>query len=210
MKTLIAVSDIKELAGTGKKALYVEPGTIITPAARDVANELGISIHFGQEPKQESCSSRGRGPQEVTREPTPETICPELVAKIVREVIASLPQYRPTGIVKEEDPSGLKLVRGSSVRREPVTEIFTAEESPSLCAGFMTLDKTSTRRNLTHEEIDYIVEGTLDITINGKTYRGKPGDVIYIPGDSSITFSSCEEVKLFFVTHPANRPNMFC
>ncbi|NLL18072.1 MAG: ethanolamine utilization protein EutQ, partial [Clostridia bacterium] len=52
MKRLVAVSDIKDLAGTGKKALYVEPGTIITPAARDAANEMGISISFGQEPEQ--------------------------------------------------------------------------------------------------------------------------------------------------------------
>lgn len=218
MKRLVAVSDIKDLAGTGKKALYVEPGTIITPAARDAANEMGISISFGQEPEQVAPEA---APVKVLPESLPETICPDLIAKIVMEVIANLPQYKPAEIVKEVDPGGLRLVRGSSIRRKTpktgnvkdkveIKELFTPGESPNLCAGIMILDRTSCRRNLSHEEIDYIVEGSLEITVNGKTYRGNPGDVIYIPADSSITFSSSGEVKLFFVTHPANRPNMVC
>lgn len=207
MKTLIAVSDIKELAGNGKKALYVEPGTIITPAARDAANEMGISINFGREPEQEFSRET---PQEVLPDLSLKDISSELIAKIVREVIAKLSQHRPGEIIKELDPSGLRLIRGSSVKNEGPKTVVTVQEGLNMCAGFMTLDRTSCRRSLPQEEIVYIVEGTMDVTIDGRTYRGKTGDVIYIPADSHITFSSPEQVRVFFVTHVANRTKLFC
>ncbi len=209
MKTLISVNEIKSLASAGKKVLYVEPGTIITPAARDAAGEWGIVIKFGLEPQEQV-----KEPENVS-DPVLQTVSPELISKIVMEVMANLPQCHPTEIVKEVDSSGIRLVRGNSVRCESfntgnpkdkvgIKEILTIKESPNMCTGFMTLDKTSFDWHLMYEEIDYIVEGTLDITINGKTYRGKAGDVFYIPADSKITFSSSDQVKFFFVTYPAN------
>jgi len=220
VKTLISVNEIKSLASAGKKALYVEPpGTIITPAARDAASEWGIAIKFGPEPQE--APAQCLEPQEQEKEPETvsspvlSTISPELISKIVMEVMANLPQCHPAEIVKEVDPSGIRLVRGNSVRCESfntgnpkdkvgIKEILTIRESPNMCTGFMTLDKTSFDWHLMYEEIDYIVEGTLEITINGKTYRGKAGDVFYIPADSKITFSSPDQVKFFFVTYPAN------
>ncbi|NLL19683.1 MAG: cupin domain-containing protein [Clostridia bacterium] len=207
MKRLIAVNDIKALAGTGKKALYVEPGTIITPAARDAANEMGISINFGREPEEEVSRER---PRDILPEPSLQNFNPELIAKIVREVIARLPQHQPGEIIKEVDSSGFSLVRGSSLKGEKTKEILIVQEGLNMCAGLMSLDRTSCRRSLPREEIGYIVEGTLEITVNGKIYRGKGGDVFYIPAGSNITFSSPDQVRVFFVTHPANRSQLSC
>jgi len=55
-----------------------------------------------------------------------------------------------------------------------------------------------------NEELDYVIEGSLDIIVNGKTYRGKAGDVFYIPKNTTVTFSTPDKAKFFFVTYPAN------
>ncbi|MHB8170111.1 MAG: cupin domain-containing protein [Thermincolia bacterium] len=223
MKKLITAADIKSILGTGQKVVYVGKDTIITPSARDTAAELGIAIQTGTAPSAPAevqvsagtsgpaCTGDGCGPGAA-----PEGISQELITRIVMEVLSGMPGLKPEpALVTEADPSGIRLVRGDSVKCEPfdtgkpndkvgLKEIFTIRESPDMAAGFMTLEDTAFSWNLTYEEIDYIVEGTLDITINGKTYRGKAGDVFYIPRNTNITFSTPDKAKFFYVAYPAN------
>ena len=44
MSQLIGVRDIEAAAGSGERSLRVDDGAIITPAARDRARELGITL----------------------------------------------------------------------------------------------------------------------------------------------------------------------
>lgn len=226
MKSLITVADVKKTATAGQKTLYLEPGTIITPAARDAAVELGITLQTGPQSAQAeqvcyqpepphstttSSSQAGRGTGSL-----PGTVDPALIARIVGEVIASLTQCKDkTRLVVEQDPGGLRLVKGSSVTYEKfdtgnpgdrvgIKEVLTSAKRANMAAGFMTMDRTAFAWNLQYEEIDYVIEGTLDISINGKTYRGTSGDVFYLPRGSSIIFSSPDQAKFFYVTYPAN------
>jgi ethanolamine utilization protein EutQ len=74
-----------------------------------------------------------------------------------------------------------------------------------MAAGMMSWKKEdSFPWKLTYEEIDYVIEGELAITINGKTYNGQPGDVFYIPKGSDIVFGTPSSVKIMYVTYPAN------
>lgn len=206
MKKLVTAADVKGLFGSGQKKLYTGPGTIVTPAARDMAAELGLTIQT--EPHEP--------PEGIDTVSKLNEISPSLISMIVREVMASLPdlQQKPE-MVKEEDPGGLRLVRGNSVKCEPfntgnprdkvgLKEILTLRESPDMGVGFMTVEESAFSWDLKYEEVDYVVEGTLEITVNGKTYRGKAGDVFYIPRDTTVTFSSPDQARFFFVTYPAN------
>ncbi len=108
VKTLISVAEIKSLANTGKKILYVEPGTLVTPAAKDAAVEFKIEIITGyapQEIEEQCCETK-------VEEKIPEwcknsAASPELISQIVMEVMANLPQMCPREMVKELDPSGV-------------------------------------------------------------------------------------------------------
>jgi len=220
VKTLISVNEIKSLASTGQKTVYLEPGTIITPAAKDAANEWGIVFKSGpapQEEKEACCEPAGKAEErEGSAEPVISTVSPELISKIVMEVMANLPQFNNGEIKKEVDPeSGFSLVKGNTVTCESfntgnpqdkvgIREILTRKESPNMATGFMTMEKSSFEWHLMYEEIDYVIEGTLEFIVNGRKYTGTAGDVFYIPRDTKVTFSTPDKCKFFFVTYPAN------
>ena len=210
MKQLITAMEIKQMISAGKKVLYLTPGMLLTPSAKDACSEVGMTIEFGPAPAKKSCC------QPTVAAPCSDGISPEMIAKIVGEVMAKMPGLiTPSLMSKVVDPSGIALIKGQSVFCESfntgnpndkvgLTEIMTRKESPSMTTGFMTMDHSAFDWHLMYEEIDYVVEGTLDIIINGRTYRGQAGDVLYIPRDTKITFSTPDSCRFFFVTYPAN------
>ncbi|MCG8483152.1 MAG: cupin domain-containing protein [Clostridia bacterium] len=144
-------------------------------------------------------------------------ITKEMISKIVKEVLTNIDDSNSSEPVlkKECDPSGLRLVRGNSVQLEAFPtgkegdkvaykEILNIKESPNMATGFLDIEESSFDWFLGYDELDYIIEGTLEITINGKKYSGKAGDVIFIPMNSAVTFSSPDHCKIFFATYPAN------
>jgi len=223
VKKLVTSADVRNISGSGEKVVCLEPGTIITPAARDLVYELGMTLQTGT--SNNMSKSAGSAVQEElngaagnSQAAKPDVISPELIAKIVKEVVAAMPglgQTREPEMVKEEDPSGVRLVKGNTVKCDPfntgnprdkvgIKEILTIKESPNMCTGFMTVEDSAFSWDLTYDEMDYVIDGTLDIIVNGKTYRGTAGDVFYIPRNTTVTFSSPDNAKFFFVTYPAN------
>ncbi|MEL7566066.1 MAG: cupin domain-containing protein [Dehalobacterium sp.] len=217
MKTLISVNEIKSFASAGKKVLYIEPGTIVTPAARDAANDLKISLKEGPAPKEpEVCCVPVKEGETVSSEPAVSSVSPEMISRIVMEVMAKLPQFCMAEMVKEVDPeSGFALIKGNTVNCESfntgnpkdkvgIKEILTIKESPNLATGFMTMEESSFDFHLKYDEIDYVVDGTLEFIVNGKKFTGHAGDVFFIPMDTKVTFSTPDKCRFFFVTYPAN------
>jgi len=228
MKKLITANDIRKAFNDKEKCIYVDDNTIITPAAKDCAHELGVEILEGQEVAAAVAVQAQVQPEKIESEVTMESIVmkevsssglsisEELISRIVNEVVSrfELSVVKPE-IKKECDPSGIRLVHGESVTLDKldtgnpkdkvgIKEILSRQECPNMATGFMELEKSSFDWTLGYDELDYIIEGTLDITIDGKTYTGKAGDVFFIPKDSSITFTASEYCKFFFSTYPAN------
>lgn len=61
---------------------------------------------------------------------------------------------------------------------------------------YMQWKKSSFSRTLEAPEIDLVVEGKLDLTINGKTLSAQAGDVLYINKGASVVYSTATSVKL--------------
>lgn len=222
MKKLITAREVQECKNSGKNKIYVDANTIITPAAKDAAIERDIVFEDGAEPeKSDNLDSGfcGIAEEKLVKQINGELKCSydmDLIYKIVKEVLAqSIGGLAEKSFAKESDPSGLKLVRGNTVQcdrfetgndnaKVGLKDIVSTKESPNMGAGFMTVEKSSFDWELCYEEFDYIVEGNLDITINGNTYHGKAGDVFFIPKNSKITWSSPDFARFFYVTYPAN------
>ncbi len=110
----------------------------------------------------------------------------------------------------ECDPNGLKVVRGNSVKMDvfdtgnpnakvQFQELVSKEES-KMSAGFLIIENSKFDWELTYEEIDYVIEGTLTVEINGKTYTAYPGDVLFVPSGSKVVWGS--QIKLgYFIQH---------
>ncbi|MGI6332512.1 MAG: cupin domain-containing protein [Zhaonellaceae bacterium] len=191
-KKLITVLELKDLTAGGQKELFLEPGTIITPAARDEAKQRGIVFRTGlsSEPV-------------PNQQPAGEQSCldPELVERIVREVLAAFPGLQSRQQAKEIDPSGLVLVRKECCNKEQSQEILTRAESPQLSSGFITLEGESLKKNSACDEVNYLLEGTVNLAVNGRNYQLKAGDVFYIPKETSLVLSAQQRARIFYVAY---------
>lgn len=148
----------------------------------------------------------------------------DLVAQIVQQVMqqmnggqcaaAPCPQ---ADLVRAIDPdTGFMLIKGNSVKMDVfndgekdrpgvyIKELTNPQESPNMTSGFMALDHSDLTWTLTYDEMDYVIDGTLEFIVNGKKYTGLPGDVFYIPTNTTVTFTTPDTTKFFFVTYPAN------
>ncbi|MGL5722677.1 MAG: cupin domain-containing protein, partial [Brevinema sp.] len=84
------------------------------------------------------------------------------------------------------------------------SDVLTLQESPRLGLAVMEMDHTEFPWTLRYDEVDYIVDGVLEIEINGETVRGAAGDMIYIPKDSSIKFRTPSTARFVCIMYPAN------
>jgi ethanolamine utilization protein EutQ len=138
----------------------------------------------------------------------------DVIEKIVKQVLMA--QGISSGSSGQpQDTGGVIALKASQVKPEPfdtgkpgdkvwLKDIYSLEESPRLGAGIMEMDHSAFDWTLNYDEIDYIIEGSLEIIINGKSVFGNQGDVLLIPKGSSITFSSPGFCRFLYVVYPAN------
>jgi ethanolamine utilization protein EutQ len=185
-RQLFTAEDIRRLSREKAETLVLGHDDILTHEAADIAYALGLKVI------RETGSAAGSAPNRVE------------------------------GFKKESPPGNpnlppLKVVRMASVQVEPFLEgkttpgtnvwlkdvVMTQDRSP-MGAGYMSLDKGEMQWTLTYDEIDIVLEGELVITRGSEQVRGKPGDVIYIPKGSSITFGTPSWTRFVYVVFPVN------
>lgn len=140
-------------------------------------------------------------------------ISEELIKKIVESVIKeSLAGNNKAEVEKEKDPSGIIKIPTAKVKCEPfggaegvaLKDIVTLEEAPRMGAGIMELDHTSFEWTLTYDEYDMVIDGILEIEIDGRTVTAYPNDIIYIPKGSHINFKTPSTARYAYFVYPAN------
>lgn len=141
----------------------------------------------------------------------------DLIYKIVKEVIAQETNKEQADFIKETDPAGILSIRTETVKCEPfdpgvpakvkLKDITTLEESPSIGCGILEIDHSTYPWTLTYEEFYYVIDGVLDIIIDGRHNLGYKGDIMYIPKGSKICFSSPETCRAVYFTYPADWAN---
>lgn len=216
MKKLICVKDVEAMDKQGQKVIYIDSNTIITPAAHDSAKECGVEFSF----EKKCCDVKPSEPAN----PFGDAIDSNMIYSVLKALVdkgllkGMFDNVPEQPYLAERDGGGLKVVRGNSVKfdvfdtgnpNDKVTyqELISKDES-SMSAGFLTIEKSSFEWELSYEEIDYVIEGTLTVTINGKTFTAYPGDVIYVPSGSKVVWGSPDKAKLFYTTYPANWPDL--
>jgi len=139
----------------------------------------------------------------------------ETLEKILRKVVQEELNRKVGGFEKHIDKSGVGVVKIPTVKPERfdtgnpndkvfLTDVFTIEESGRLGCGVMEMEESAFDWTLRYDEIDYIIDGTLEIIIDDNKVTGNRGDVILIPKDSKITFSAPNFARFIYVVYPAN------
>ena len=113
--------------------------------------------------------------------------------------------------VKEKDPSGIIKIQTDTVKCEPfkqagvaLKDVVTLEEAPRMGCGIMELDHTSFEWTLTYDEYDMVIDGILEIEIDGRVVTAGPGEIIYIPKNSHIHFQTPTKTRYAYFVYPAD------
>lgn len=220
MKTCISLNMLRDLSADSK-TVCLDENSVLSPSARDYAREKGLVVYLNG--KKDPIVGISTGEQPCQAEKPAQSACCE--TKAAAGSISIDPDMLKTIITKAvlenskkdkpicENPRVMK-VEGDKVVMEPfaeapagqkigMTDVITEREG-NLGAGFMTFENSKLPWTLTYDEMDYIIEGEFTVETGGKLYTMKPGDVFYIPKNTSVVFGSPSFCKVFYVVYPAN------
>lgn len=203
MKKLICAQDIEKLKQSQQTVCVIDENTIITPSAKDMADACGITFSIKEE-----CNEMPNlfGSQDLNEN----QIYQILKVLVEKGLVNGI--FKP--YTSENHENGLKVIRGNSVQMDVFDtgnpnasayyqELVSKEES-HMSAGFLVIDHSEFEWELTYEEIDYVIEGRLTVTIDGKKYTAQAGDVVFVPSGSKVIWGSPDKAKVFYATYPAN------
>ncbi|HBG5342924.1 TPA: DUF861 domain-containing protein [Clostridioides difficile] len=139
-----------------------------------------------------------------------------LVRQIIEEKISGTKDT--VDFVRNKDVSGITSIKLPTVKVSEsdrlntgnpsdvvyTKDLFTLEESPRLGCGMMEMKETTFDWTLNYDEIDYVIDGTLDIIIDGRKVSASSGELIFIPKGSKIQFSVPDYARFIYVTYPAD------
>lgn len=134
----------------------------------------------------------------------------QILEKIIRQVL-------------EEEKCGSKVLKFSPLS-ETITEanrldtknpahkvytkdLLTTAQSPNLGFGVMEMEKTTFDWTLNYDEIDVVLEGTLQIIDGTNVKTAGKNEAIFIPNGSKIQFSVPDYAKFVYITYPADWEN---
>ena len=109
----------------------------------------------------------------------------------------------PTVRVSEKD----RMDTGTAGDIVYTKDLFTLEESPRLGCGVMEMKQTTFDWTLNYDEIDYVIDGHLDIVVGDSIVSADAGELILIPKGSKIKFSVPNYARFIYVTYPADWAN---
>lgn len=139
-----------------------------------------------------------------------EELISEIVLRVLKESQAAEKEEKED-FVKEKDPSGIIKIVTDTVKCDRfekdgvyLKDVLTLEEAPRMGCGVMELDHSCLEWTLTYDEYDLVLEGVLDIVIDGRVISAKPGEIIYIPKNSHIHFQSRGKARYAYFVYPAN------
>ena len=210
MKKLICAKEVEAVKKQGKKVLYIDCDSIITPSAKDAAKSAGIEFST------DFCPCCG-GPAEIAKADEG-GIDSNMIYNVLKNLMEKgmlQGMFDPASdqsYAAERDDCGLKVVRGNTVKYEVLDtgnpadkvyyqEIINADDGCSMNAGFITIEGCKFEWECACQELYHIVEGTLTVGVNGKVYTARPGDSVYFPKGAKVQFGSPDRMKAFYATY---------
>lgn len=193
MGRFISAAVLRDMAKINKN-IVLKDNDMLTPSAKDLIKELGITIAKGHQECVEQCVV-GADPQGNDLKKT--------VQKIMDEVMKPACENPKVTHVKGETVVIPPFTEAPAGEKVGLVDVIDARVG-NLCSGFMTFDHSKLPWLLNYDEVDYIIEGEFVLEVDGKVFRAVAGDVIYIPKGSRVVFSSPTYCKVFYATYPAN------
>lgn len=58
---------------------------------------------------------------------------------------------------------------------------------------------------VTYDEVLFIHEGEFELTVDNQVFRAAPGDILWIPANTALTYRANEDVTFFYAVYPVNQ-----
>ena len=195
---------VAQAAANGR--LTVPEGAIVTPLARDRAAELGVKLE-----------SEGSAPTPIPPAASaPTTSSDDDLTQRIRTLVTSMLANNVTATAASRTRP-VKLCRAADAVTEPFPypgpkpgqqvrtgDVVTSDDGSPMAAGYMTLTEGSFPWEFSYDEIQIVLEGELHIGTPEGTRIAKPGDIMYVPKGSTITFGTPSWTRFVYVTFPAD------
>jgi ethanolamine utilization protein EutQ len=226
-KRFLTADMIRARYSEGFRQIALEEGDVLTPLAQDTARELGMQVgnvgailavgapvgangHGNGKVEALTVAVVAPAATSATEPAIPGLDLEPLIRKVVMTCLARM---GGSGAASE---TPVKRVGAQSYKMKPfpfeinrpemdvqLVDVITAEHGSPMAAGFLSFHKGSFPWTLTYDEIEFVLEGEIHIGTAQGTVVGKPGDVLYIPKGTQITFGTPGWAKILYVTYPA-------
>lgn len=212
---VLTATDVKNAASSGG-VLHAGPGTLVTALAADLAKDLGVTIVEGNVPVPEPATSV---PAPARADTTADRVADtdeltDRIRAIVASVMARGETVTPAPVTRRHP---VKHATQTDATMEPFPypgpppgmqvrtgDVVTGDDGAPMAAGYMEITAGEFPWTLTYDEVQIVLEGELHLGGDAGGKVGRPGDVLYVPKGSSITFGTPSWAKFVYVTFPAN------
>ena len=214
MGRFISATVLREMAKMDTD-IILEENSILTPSAKDLAKELGITITKGRhEIVSQNVNGQSAGQSAnhlnerhvtsgITGIDSEKDDLKKTVQKILGEVLKPACEHPKATHVMGKNVVIQPFSQAPPGQKVGLVDVIDARVA-NMASGFMTFDHSRLTWLLNYDEVDYIIEGDFVLEVEGKVFRAVAGDVVYIPKGSKVVFSSPTFCKVFYVTYPAN------
>ena len=80
-------------------------------------------------------------------------------------------------------------------------DLLTVTESPSMGCSVMEMNNSTYHFELNHDEVNYIIEGSLTIITAGRSRTIRAGEVCFIPKGSKGSYVAGKNVRFLSVSY---------
>ncbi|SHJ14937.1 cupin domain-containing protein [Desulfosporosinus lacus] len=218
MGRFISANVLRDMAKLDKN-IVLEEDSVLTPSAKDLAKELGITISKGRQEiishtvggqsvgqlvnLQSSVKEVSVSSGTATDAESQSDDLKKAVQRILGEVLKPACENPKATHVKGETVVIQPFPEAPPGQKVGLVDVIDSRVG-NLASGFMTFDHSKLPWFLNYDEVDYVIEGEFVLEVEGQVFRAKQGDVVYIPKGSQVVFSSPTFCKVFYATYPAN------
>jgi ethanolamine utilization protein EutQ len=199
-RRVVTSADVREASAAGQAALAVPADVVVTPSAADTARELGVELR--RDGAHAPAGVHHRAGDELE----------DRVRRIVTGLVGA-----GVGAAGDTGPRRVRHVDGRSVTLEPfpypgpepgqdvrAADVVTSADGSPVAAGFLALTRGCFPWTLTYDEVQYVIEGELHLGTPDGVVVGRPGDVLYVPKGTEVTFGTPSWARLLYITFPAD------
>lgn len=202
MKKLICVKDVELILEKNMCELEIDEKTIITPAAKDIIKNHNIKVLLKKEKVEKN--SIGNMDMDKVMEFFKVISKDPVLQKSIMKILLNEKKFEI-----ETDKTGFTLIKGDSIKYDKNFKnlnIYSQDliKTKDNIVGILKIDNDSFVKNTQSDGNLFIVEGDVDIILNGKKYTAKSGDLVSIPKNINLKITSSNASKVLYFSKNLN------